>query len=594
MTDSTQLADQFLLQSSLKTDVSVKVSRGKSVATVNDGQSGSYSSGIVSFDCQSALNGSTGYASLKDAYVVLPFVVSMKNTAATALSAGAYPARYALGMKCNVANVIDEVKVYLNGKSIVTPSEYKQIWSNVRAMAELTTAEVEKHGADMFLFPDDWESTKHSATATEMGDGYCNNLLSGASALTLAGVTDATRREPGRSNSGFIRRVLNNPPEVAGATASHGWPSLGSATSQAVAQMRGTGAFKKGTTLTQGSTLGEWFYMLIIRLVDLHPIFSEIDLVGNPQLKLELKVQTGYSDLTLTPAADLSVRSMKLDSTTLVAGSMCPVIIGSSFVVNATNRDSMYDVIGTTGSSDKLRIAWGPIHNSITTIATAGSYFPFTQARLNLPFYDIANPMALVSKPMKTIKYLDCYSQMFSAGEAGVGIMTTNNNLSIQVASSHKNVKYVCVLPYANTTSGNFATAVSTQQFASPFDSSPWTCQPGSSIRDFQVQVGNKNVFQDTHSYDWQNFMDEFTRISAINGDISREISNGLIGMDKWQTTQRILVADCSRISEVDVPQSIKVSGTNVSTQGTNLLVLVVYERSLELDRITGEVYRAD
>jgi hypothetical protein len=594
MTDSTQLADQFLLQSSLKTDSSVKVSRGKSVAVVNDGQSGSYSSGIVSFDCASALNGSTGYASLKDAYVVLPFCVSMKNTAATALSAGAYPARYALGLKCNVANVIDEVKVYLNGKSIITPSEYKQIWSNVRAMAELTTAEVEKHGADSFLFPDDWESTKHSATATEMGDGYCNNLLSGASALTLVGATDAARREPGRSNSGFIRRVLNNPPEVAGGSNSYGWPSLATGSSQAVAQMRGTGAFKKGTTLTKDSTLGEWFYMLKIRLVELHPIFNEIDLVGNQQLKLELKVQTGYSDLTLTPATDLSVRSMKLDSTTLVAGSVCPVMIGSSYVVNSTNRDSMYDVIGTAGCSDKLRIAWGPVHNSITTIATAGSYFPLTQARLNLPFYDIANPTALVSKPMKQIKYLDCYSQMFSAGEAGVGIMTTNKNFSVQVASSHKNVKYVCVIPYANTASGNFATAVSTQQFASPFDPAPWTFQPGSSIRDFQVQVGNKNVFQDTHSYDWQNFFDEFSKIGAINGDLSREISNGLIGMDKWQTTQRILVADCSRISEADVPQSIKVSGTNVSTQGTNLLVLVVYERSLELDRITGEIYRAD
>jgi len=96
------------------------------------------------------------------------------------------------------------------------------------------------------------------------------------------------------------------------------------------------------------------------------------------------------------------------------------------------------------------------------------------------------------------------------------------------------------------------------------------------------------------HSYDWQNFLDEFSKIGAINGDLSREISNGLIGMGKWQTTQRVLVADCSRISEADVPQSIKVSDTNVSTQGTNLLVLVVYERSLELDRITGEVYRAD
>jgi hypothetical protein len=591
MSDSTQLADQYLLQSSHKADTSINVSRGKSVAIVNDSQTGSYASGIITFDCASALNGSTGYASLKDSYIVLPFCVSMKNTAASALSAGAYPTRYALGLKCNVANVIDEVKVYLNGKSIITPSEYKQIWSNVRAITELTAAEVEKHGADMFLYPDDWESTKYNATATDVGDGYCNNMLAGSSSLALVGANDATRREPVRSNTGFQRRVLNNPPEVS--TNSHGWPSLASGSSQAIAQMRGTGAFKKGTNLTQGSTLGEWFYMLKIRLVDLHPIFNEIDLVGNPQLKLELKVQTGYSNLTLTPAADLAVRAMKLDSTTLVAGTVCPVMIGSSTFVSSLVRDSMYDVIGTTGSSDKLQVAWGPIHNSITTIATSGSYYPFTQARLNIPFYDIANPTSIVSKPMKTIKYLDCYSQMFSAGEAGKGLITNNKSFSIQVSSSHKNVKYIALLPFANTETGNFATAT-VQTFASPFDSAPWTHQPGSSIRDFQVQVGNKNVFQDVHSYDWMTFLDEFSKIGAINGDLSREISNGLIGIDKWQTTQRILVADRSRISEADVPQSVKVSGTNIATQGTNLLILVVYERSLELDRITGEIYRAD
>ncbi|EGZ07157.1 hypothetical protein PHYSODRAFT_530771 [Phytophthora sojae] len=578
MTDSTQLADQYLLQSSLKPDVSVKVSRGKGVAVVNDGQTGSYSSGIVSFDCQSALNGSHGYASLKDAYVVLPYVVSMKNSAASALTAGDCPTRYALGLKCNIYNIVDEVKVYLNGKSIITPSEYKQQWSNFRAMAELTTAEVEKHGADMFLFPDDWESIKHSAASSISGDGNSNTCLSGNSSLVLNSVSNT---EPTRSNSGFVRRVLNNPPEVgSGAAAnSHGWPSLNKSTSQAIAQMRGTGAFKKGTALTQGSTLGEWLYMLKIRLVDLHSIFNELDLLGNPQLKLELKVQTGYSEIALTPRATVASRTMALTSTTLIAGTVCPVILGSS-VSPAGTADAMNAVIGDAGKSDKLQIAWGSIHNTITTIATSGSYFPFTQGRLNIPFYDLANPTALVSKPMKTIKYLDCYSQLFS----------------VQFNSMrHTNWRFPLVaIPYANTKTSNFASAHQTQQFASLFDSVPWTCQPGSSIRDFQVQVGIKNVFQDVHLYDWQAFMDEFSKIGAINGDLSREISNGLIGIDKWQTAQRFLVADCSRISEPDVPQSINVSGVNVATQGSNLLVLVVYERTLEIDRITGEVFRAD
>ncbi|GMF31529.1 unnamed protein product [Phytophthora fragariaefolia] len=491
-------------------------------------------------------------------------------------------------MKCNISSVIDEVKVYLNGKSIFTPSEFKQVWSNVRAMAELTTAEVEKHGADMFLYPDDWGSIKHKTAANTYGDGYSNNGLSGNSSLFL------TSGEPTRPNSGFVRRVLNNPPEVASTTTnSYGWPSLNKTTSQAIAQMRGTGAFKTGANGNAGSTLGEWFYMLKIRLVDLQPIFNEIDLVANPQLKLELKVQTGYSDIAVLGAAAGTARTMSLTSSTLVAGSICPVLLGSAGYSGANLSDGMYDVIGTTATAGVLRVAWGPIHNSITTIATSGNYFPFTQSRLNLPFYDIANPTSIVSKPMKTIKYLDCYSQMFE-DQAGIGAITSNKNFSIPVASSHKNVKYVCVIPFANTKTDNYASAITTPQYASPFDSAPWTFQPGSSIRDFQVQVGNKNVFQDVHSYDWMTFLDEFSKLSAVNGDLSREISNGLIGTDKWQTAQRILVADCSRISEADVPQSIKISGTNIATQGTNLLVLVVNERSLELDRTTGEVYRAE
>ncbi|GMF65746.1 unnamed protein product [Phytophthora lilii] len=585
MSDSTQLADQFLLQSSLKPDTSVKVSKGKSAAIVNDGQSGSYSSGIVSFDCSASLNGSQGYASLKDAYIVLPFAVGMKNTHASTATGVANC--YALGLKCNVANVVDEVKVYLNGKSIITPSEYKQLWSNVRAMAELTTAEVEKHGADM-LYPDDWESTKFNTTTNAYGDGYSNNNVYGSHALSL----DSTTPEHSKPNTGFIRRVLNNPPEVAGLVGSHRWPSLGASSSQAIAQMRGTGAFKRGADGNAGSTIGEWFYMLKIRLVDLHPIFAELDLVGNPQLKLELKVQTGYSDIAITGATAGGVRSMTLTPTTLVAESICPVMLASANYVSSTQADPMYSVIGTVATTGSIRVAWGPIHNSITTLATSGSYFPFTQARLMLPFYDIANPTQIVSKPMKTIKYLDCYSQ-FVEDQAGIGMITSNKTFSVQIASSHKNVRYVALLPFANIKSGNYAASITTPQFASPFDSAPWTMQPGSSIRDFQVQVGNKNVFQDVHSYDWMTFLDEFSKISAVNGDLSREISNGLIGIDKCQTAQRILVADCSRVSDVDVPQSIKVSGTNIATQGTNL-VLVVYERTLEIDRTTGEVFRAD
>ncbi|OQR80451.1 hypothetical protein THRCLA_23483 [Thraustotheca clavata] len=84
-------------------------------------------------------------------------------------------------------------------------------------------------------------------------------------------------------------------------------------------------------------------------------------------------------------------------------------------------------------------------------------------------------------------------------------------------------------------------------------------------------------------------FHGEFSKINALNGGLTHELSNGLIDFQKFSTVNRIMVADCSRISNRDVPQSVVVSRVNGSCQGENLLVLIVYERTLAFDRITGE-----
>ncbi|DAZ98137.1 TPA: hypothetical protein N0F65_003123 [Lagenidium giganteum] len=328
-------------------------------------------------------------------------------------------------------------------------------------------------------------------------------------------------------NKGHTNRALSAPPPVATTTRTLG----------------DTGA-RLGTA---GSIMGTWYYMLI-RFTDLHPVFKELDLVANPQLKLRLRVNTGYTDITVA-----SGRVISLSSTVMTGSNTVPFIVSS-----ATSNNAMNGVLHATNATT-LRVAFGPLMHSLTTLATAGNYFPFTTSRLLIPFYDLANPSALVSKPVKTCRYLDCYAQYFP-GRVGTG-----------------------------TSSGHFATATA-QQFQSPFDSAPWTCQAGASIRGFQVQVGNTNVFPKAIDYDYEQFLDEFSKINAINGDHSREITNGLIDLQKWTTVNRVLIADCFRFTDPDVPQSVNVAGVNGSCQGTNVLIIVVFEKSFDIDRLTGEV----
>lgn len=151
MTDTTQLADQFLHDCSVSPDPVVSISKDKRVVHCVDNSNGSYQSGVITIDATSQLNGSTGFGSLRDAYLALPYVVTMKNTHATNSFAGVVP-KYGVGLKCGVWNVIDSLSVELNGKSIITDNDYKLYWNNIRAMTEWSSTEVVKRGADSFLY----------------------------------------------------------------------------------------------------------------------------------------------------------------------------------------------------------------------------------------------------------------------------------------------------------------------------------------------------------------------------------------------------------------------------------------------------------
>ena len=586
MSDTTQLSDQFLYHSSLEQDRVVAVSKSKRVVNVVDNNQGSYTSPLITIDATNQLNGSQGFGSLRDAYLQIPYVVSLQNTGNTALTTAAN--RLSLGLKCGVWNVIDSLAVELNGKQIISMLDYKMFWNNLRAQTEWTESSILKHGADAYLYPDDWHSmnwggTAGVAAASTNGDGFFNNYVNNAATENTGGSIASLGY-----NSGFTKRLVANPPQVGVNT--YNYPTLQSASAATIAQQHGRGAFVAGvasSAQTGTTNAGVWYYMLKIRLVDLHPIFKELDLTANPQLRLTFRVNAGFSNITIN-----TDRTMNLKSTTMTSGQICPVMVSPATI----STDPNYGVFNGIAAGTTLQVAFGPLQNAITPISLSAPYFPFSTTRLSIPFYDIANPTALVQKPLKTVRYLDAFAQYFKQ-RAGLGITVNsqqNAAFNFQLSASLKNVKYIALLPFAETSSGHYVAASLVEQFASPFDSAPWTVQAGSSIRSFQVQIGNQNVFSKAHDYDWENHFDELCKLSAINGDCDTSISNGLLDFQKWSNTQRVLIADCSRITNKDVPASIQVSGINGSNQGVNLLVIAVYERELTIDRLTGEITETD
>ncbi|EEY61571.1 uncharacterized protein PITG_01893 [Phytophthora infestans T30-4] len=507
----TQLSDQYLYQSSLKSDLEIKVSSGKHVPFVIDLNQGSYQNGVITIDATSQLNGSEGFASLRDAYIMLPYKVSMKNTHATLATAAAN--RFCVSLKCGNWNVIHSMSLELNGKTIVSMADYKLFWNNIRAQTGYSPQYVEKHDAESFLYPDAAQSTKYSGSSNPSpnGDGYSNNMP--ISTTFNAGIISATASV---ANDAFAKRLLSNPPN-AGADSSNTWPSTGGASATTtIANQLGRGAF--------------------------------LDLMANPQIRLRFRVNQGTAAIDI----DSSTR-MTLSSTTLSSGNTCPVLVAS-----ATSPAPMYSVLSGTGS---IALSWGAVVNALEPTID-GTYMPFTTSRLYVPFVYLENPQAIISNPVKKVRYNDCYAQWFYQ-RAGIGKQSTQLNASFDLQLS---------------------------QFQSPFDSAPWTLQPGSRIRNFNVRIGSIQCFDISHDYDFHQFTNEGAKIGSINGDLTPELVNGLLDYQTWSLTNRVLIADVSRLTERDVPQAIQIQGTNAGCQGTNMLVLVVSEQELSYDRLTGEI----
>ncbi|RAW28562.1 hypothetical protein PC110_g15063 [Phytophthora cactorum] len=340
----TQLSGQYLYQSSLKSDPEIKVSSGKRVPFVIDLNQGSYQNGVITIDATAQPNGSEGFASLRDAYIMLPYKVSMVNGSTTQTAAAN---RFCATLKCGNWNVIDSMSLELNGKTIISMADYKLFWNSIRALTGYSPQYVEKHGSESFLYPDAAQSVLYSSgTTSTNGDGYSNTAAfsSAFSASTPAGGATIV-------DDGLVKRLLSNPP-TAGADFSTSWPFLGGSTaSTTIANQTARGAFVAGSA-TANAIMGTWNYMMNIKLVELHPNFMELDLMANPQIRLRFRVNQGTSIIAVDAG-----KGMSLTSTALASGNVCPVMVSASSIGNP--------MAGVLAASAGFNIAWGTVVNSL-------------------------------------------------------------------------------------------------------------------------------------------------------------------------------------------------------------------------------------
>ncbi len=127
-----------------------------------------------------------------------------------------------------------------------------------------------------------------------------------------------------------------------------------------------------------------------------------------------------------------------------------------------------------------------------------------------------------------------------------------------------------------------------------PFSSAPLTTAPYAKITNFNVQVNGANIWQESHNYDYESYLDMIGAL-VLDGRQFKNfgISNGLISKQDWEknyTYYYVNLNNAKNSPDDRLGKQISVSFKNVSKKNIRYFCVITRERQLLIDISVGKV----
>jgi len=568
------MADRFLFENSMMTDVPSAPFLKKQVIYVQDSQQTSNYTGQINLDL-SQLSNSYQWIDFTSLVWEIPFTIVVENTNTNDIAdMSAVINSYFAGLKNGNHQLLQSLSVSINNSSVVQLSNYLNHYVEYKLMTSLSDSDVKKWGASIGFAPDSATSFHYSSDGSSRdGPGFTNNRPNSQVATNYS-----TKAFKTTENEGFGSR-LRNPLDLSdGVTDAWYVQSFGNGALPASRKTANNNAVSYFTTPTGSPNSAVFYILATIRFKDMANLFAELPLLRGTYVSAVLN----YNGSSQTISYDKD-DTIFTSTTPQITGLTNPILV-SSAAANQPNAwlDSSLGA-GETATifvSCNVGTAKGATGTEYTNPLLGG------RTRVSADLYSM-NPIyetRYLSLKTKDVYYTDFYSYMYqnqvAAGQTFNFLAT--NGISQPTA--------VIVIPYVSKASNTGLTSV-------PIYQSPFASEPGTTssipITQFNIQVSGTNIFQDNFQYDYQQFLTELASINAINGGASTGLTSGLISQKDFQYGYRYLVADLSRrLPNDDISRSISVTGVNGSETAIDLLVIIEYRRKLTFDLSTGGIVR--
>jgi hypothetical protein len=309
---------------------------------------------------------------------------------------------------------------------------------------------------------------------------------------------------------------------------------------------------------------------------------------------MKLTMNLNQSSVSFTSASTAATSAIP-GNVTFSAVTVQSPLGGVSPIMLANGAAQTVDLSGSVVTLGQGGSVWGSSAGNIVSLAVGKTCLNTSQTALagvttsplsgsillNVPAYSF-NPVfeaSYLSSPVKKIVYTDVYQYQVLNVAGG----QVYNNL---VTNGIANIKSVLVLPFYTSTANQ-----GLLPFQSPFDpAGGGPTSPLCLMTQFNIQISGQNAIYNTERYEYEQFLNQFKGVNAINGGQEDGSTSGLVGQLDFDMEYCYYYVNCGRMLPVEeaVPKSINILGTNTSLKAIDMYIFVEYGVEVNVDILTG------
>ena len=512
----------------------------------------------------SQMNSVGTYLDFKNAYMQIPYVISVRASAdfttADAMNS------YMLGLKNGTHQLINNLTVSYNSVKVVESQDYINQYVSYKLMTELNETDLRKLRGTICFSPDEGQSCRYSATGTNRsGQGISNNVSNPDDQID-----GTTWRGDVLPNNGHFLRMKDNTSYYLNQT------NLGAITTTAQITETGTNYFTNDGG-AGAARIYSFYIVATIRLRDVCDFFEKMPLVSGALLNIVVNYNScDWTERYNIAAGAFNTRT--ITSYTQTSGNCNPILVSGSGT-DEPNSILVTRAIALGNANYDFTFSTGINRNSLV-----GSHTLLNVARLYIPTFklnSVAESRLLEVSPERPINYTDLRMYSFIVG--------ANTNFSQLVSGGVSNVQKLVIVPQYNRVGiANFP--VNTWQ--SPYCSAPATTANYGQITNFQVLLGGKTILNESTFYGWQQFLDEYYSDGSEIGNQDKGMEVGLVSKNQWESGYRYLVVDLARRvrSSDNSSLSIQINGKNNTNYEMTLFCYFVFKRELTIQLANGNI----